>query len=175
MRLEGYSDYEIDIEKGQVWSYKSNRYVSTTNDKGYYLVNITNDIGVSRLWYIHRLIWTVANGEIPEGMQVNHIDENKGNNSISNLNLMTPKENTNWGSGIKRSTNKRSKPIVALKGGDIKLYFSSTQDAERNGFQSSNISLCCNKKQNLHKGFQWMYMDEYLADWWEQEMEKALS
>lgn len=36
-------------------------------------------------------------GAIPEGMQINHKDENKANNCIDNLELMTNKENSSYG------------------------------------------------------------------------------
>ena len=43
----------------------------------------------------HRLIWETFVGEIPEDYQIDHIDTNKGNNSLENLRCVTPKENTN--------------------------------------------------------------------------------
>lgn len=42
---------------------------------------------------LHRLVWMLQNGEIPEGMEVDHIDRNKGNNHPSNLRLATKSEN----------------------------------------------------------------------------------
>lgn len=60
-----------------------------------------------------RVIWETFNGPIPPGLQVNHIDENPANNALSNLNLMTPKENSNWGTRNQRIGPKVSK---ALKG-----------------------------------------------------------
>lgn len=41
----------------------------------------------------HRVIWCWLKGPIPKGMVVNHIDYNRANNNISNLELMTPAEN----------------------------------------------------------------------------------
>ena len=38
---------------------------------------------------LHRYVWIKHNGDIPEGYSVHHIDENKENNNISNLRLMT--------------------------------------------------------------------------------------
>ena len=62
---------------------------------------------------VSRLVYEAFNGPIPDGMQVNHIDENPLNNRLDNLNLMTPKENTNWGTGIERRAKKIS---VKMKG-----------------------------------------------------------
>ena len=56
---------------------------------------------------VHLLVWEAFNGTIPKGMQVNHINEIKTDNRLENLNLMTPKENINWGTGIERRRNTR--------------------------------------------------------------------
>lgn len=41
----------------------------------------------------HRLVWLVARGPIPDGIEVNHKNLNKGDNRIDNLELMTHLEN----------------------------------------------------------------------------------
>lgn len=43
----------------------------------------------SRYGYLHRFVWLCERGEIPKGCQIHHIDENKENNDISNLMLVT--------------------------------------------------------------------------------------
>jgi len=42
---------------------------------------------------LHCLVWECFNGPIPKGLQVNHIDNDKVNNRLSNLELITPSEN----------------------------------------------------------------------------------
>lgn len=180
MKLAGYSNYEIYPETGKIWSYAKNRFIGQQQTNGYWVVLLKSDKGISKTWRINRLIWTVVNGEIPEGMQINHNDEDKNNNSISNLSLMTPKENINWGTGNHRRQKTLlnggvSKSIIALQDGIIKMYFPSTMEAQRNGFSHSNIQCCCAKRKywNSHKGYQWQYVDDYLADWWDKEMNKG--
>ncbi len=46
-----------------------------------------------KTFLVHRVVWEAFNGEIPEGLQVNHIDGNKANNNLSNLELVKPAEN----------------------------------------------------------------------------------
>lgn len=41
----------------------------------------------------HRCVWTWFNGEIPDGYEINHIDANRSNNRIENLELVTHSEN----------------------------------------------------------------------------------
>jgi len=45
-------------------------------------------------YYIHRLIWIYHNGEIPEGLVIDHINRVKSDNRIENLRLVTEQENS---------------------------------------------------------------------------------
>ena len=59
---------------------------------GYYRMRFT----YNRKQYIvlvHRVVYMFFRGEIPDGMQINHKDGNKGNNALSNLEMVTPREN----------------------------------------------------------------------------------
>ena len=180
MKLKGYSNYEIYPETGQVWSYTTNRFLKCSKQKGGYINVILCDDEKNKVRFsLHRLIWTVVNGEIPKGLQINHIDENKYNNSISNLSLVTPSENVNWGTGNERrrkaETNHplKSKPVIASQNNIITMYYPSAKEAERNGYNNAHINNCCRGKRKSAYGYQWQYMDEYLADWWDKEMDKS--
>ena len=43
---------------------------------------------------VHRVVWILLKGEIPEGFVINHIDCDKSNNHIENLEVVTQKQNT---------------------------------------------------------------------------------
>tara|TARA_B110000858_G_C17537980_1_gene352229 strand:+ start:222 stop:557 length:336 start_codon:yes stop_codon:yes gene_type:complete len=53
--------------------------------------------------YEHRWVWAEVHGPIPKGMQVHHINNNKSDNRIENLRLVTHQQNKNmsdcWGKG----------------------------------------------------------------------------
>lgn len=42
--------------------------------------------------------------------------------------------------------------------GELIKIWNSTTEAEKNGFRSGNISLCCNGKRNTHNGYKWSYI-----------------
>lgn len=44
-------------------------------------------------YYAHRIVWVMHNGSIPKGMFIDHIDNDKSNNRISNLRLATKSQN----------------------------------------------------------------------------------
>lgn len=60
-------------------------------ERGYKQVDVCNDEGIKKHMRVHRLVYMAHKGAIPEGMQINHKDENKANNCIDNLELMTNK------------------------------------------------------------------------------------
>ena len=129
-------------------------------NSGYYQVRLyKNSIG--KMYLIHRLIWETFNGQIPEGYELNHLDEIPSNNRLSNLSLVTHKENINYGTRNERSAKKRSKAVLQfdLQGILIKEY-SSTKQVERElGFGQGNIVNCCKGKLKQAYGYKWRYKE----------------
>ena len=159
-----YSNYEV-FEDGRIWSYRKNKYLKPQTQKnGYQVVNLYDNDGKMKKYLVHRIVYETFSGEpIPNNMQVNHIDERKDNNARSNLNLMSPKQNTNWGSGIERVAKALSKQVGAYKNGELVMVFPSTMEAGRNGFDQGSVSRCCRncfhrEGNNVYKGFSWRYI-----------------
>lgn len=92
----------------RVMFYKGKPLKQFVGKNGYLKVTLSKN-GTVKSKDVHRLVYEAFNGRIQDDMQVNHIDENKSNNHIENLNLLTPKENTNWGTAIDRM--KRTKRL----------------------------------------------------------------
>jgi len=166
--IEGYEGYQVSNE-GQVRSLdridslghhiKGKILKPFTNKKGYQRVRLWKDGNVKN-FQVHRLVYEAFCGEIPDGMQVNHINEDKSDNRLCNLNLMTPKENTNWGTCIERSHKAQSKPVAGYdEQGNLVVTFPSIMEAGRNGYNSGTISYCCSGKRHYHRhhGLIWRY------------------
>lgn len=128
---------------------------------GYLLVCLCKD-RKRKMLYVHRLVWEAFNGPIPEGYDCNHINEEKTDCRLANLNLMTRKENINWGTRNKRVGKALSKIVgqYTLDGIHICTWF-STRGLERElGYSHENISNCCNGKLKTAYGYIWKYEKE---------------
>ena len=163
-KFRQYDKYEV-YEDGKIWSYKTNKWLKpVTMKNGYQRVTLSDNEGNIKKYYLHRVVYEAVTGEpIPNNLQCNHISEDKTDCSFSNINLLTPKENINWGTCIERRAKKqtngnRSKSVGAFKDGELIMVFPSTMEAQRQGFYSSHIVDCCNGKRKTHKGFEWLYL-----------------
>ena len=163
-KFRNFDKYEV-YEDGRIWSYSSKKFLKpSTLPNGYQQVCLVDNEWKKKCYQLHRVVFeSVTGSQIPKGMQVNHIDECKKNNSFANLNLMTCKENINYGTGIERRAKarlngKHSKAVGAFKDGKLVLSFPSISEAKRNGFNLGHVYTCCNGKRKSHKGYEWRYL-----------------
>lgn len=63
---------------------------------------IRNENGFKELE--HRIVWRKYKGEIPKGMVIHHINQNKKDNRIENLQLVTFQEHRNIHKVLRKST-----------------------------------------------------------------------
>lgn len=128
--------------------------------RGYYEVGLFKN-SIRKMYLVHRLVWEAFNGHIPEGLQVNHINEVKTDNRLSNLNLMTAKENTNWGSRNERISKNCSKPVLQFTLDNIlvKEFLSIIQIERELGFSCGNIVNCCKGRYKTAYGYIWRYKE----------------
>jgi hypothetical protein len=64
-----------------------------TAGKFYAVRNRDGKEGKGHLVYLHREVWMLANGPIPQGLMIDHIDGNGLNNDLSNLRICTCAQN----------------------------------------------------------------------------------
>ena len=158
--IYGCTDYKADSETGEIISLKGINEKSLKqfiNTSGYYKVQLSWNSKYKN-YYVHRLIWEAFNGPIPKGMQINHKDENKLNNCLSNLEMVTPQYNTMYGTAIKRRAEKISKPVRQLHNNEvIKDYPSAKEASRQTGITYSNICRSC-RTGYAAGGFNWIYL-----------------
>lgn len=131
--------------------------------KGYLQVKLYKE-KVRQGEYVHRLVSKAFISNPNNLPQVNHIDEDKTNNKVSNLEWSSVKDNSNHGTRNQRRSAKLlngvlSKSVIALDPltGEVKHTFPSVMEAERVGFVRSNIRACCKGIRKSHKGLHWKY------------------
>ena len=156
---EVYDNYEVS-NYGNVKNIKYNRLIKQVKDKGGYLIVCLSKNKKHKNFKVHRLVASVflVNDDVINKTQVNHIDENKENNMINNLEWVTPRQNINHGTCVERRAKNNSKKVRCVETGII---YSSTVEAGRaNNCSHSDISRCCKGKQKHCGGFHWEYYNE---------------
>lgn len=158
--------YEGKYQVSNLGRVKSLNYHRTGKEKlftpyknrcGYLLVNFRKN-GKKTGYSVHTLVYSTFNGPIPDGMQVNHINEVKTDNRLENLNLMTPQENCNWG-----TRNERIGKMVAQfdKEGNLVDIFKTAREAENMlKIWGTTIIACCRHRKLSAGGYKWKYVKD---------------
>lgn len=169
--IEGYAGlYEIS-NWGNIRSLKFGRKLNpVVNSSGYKLISLSKE-GKGKSFSVHRL---VAEAFIPNSNNypcINHKDENKTNNHVSNLEWCTQKYNCNYGNyskklseamktsdvmknkklsekhkkniskSIRGDKNPRSRKILCVTTGEMFSYIDEVK--EKYNIKTAGISACC--------------------------------
>lgn len=164
--IEGYPNYEVS-NMGRVKSLKYDKEKILKGIKkrdGYLLIGLSKE-GKVKFFSLHRI---VAQAFLPNPnnlSEVNHIDEDKTNNKVDNLEWCDRKYNNNYGTRTERAIKSKSISILQFsKEGNFIQKWDSAKDVERElGFNQGNINKCCKGKLKLAYGFKWCY--HYKSIW----------
>ena len=161
-----------------------------TMNTGYPATHLCKD-GKCNCVLIHRL---VAEHFIPNPEnkpEIDHINCDVKDFRLENLRWVSSKENSNNPNTLRKHWSKNggvsyfkgkigklntlSKQVLQLDlNGDILKFWHSLMDIHRElNYDCGHISECCKGKRQTHKGYRWMWVEDYLADWWDKEMDKA--
>lgn len=140
------------VRKGRIFK-------TTKGSRGYIQVALTKN-GKSRIFNVHRL---VAQAFIPNPLnlpQVNHIDGNKTNNNVSNLEWCTAQENIqhahkmNLTSNVSRKVQKLEKYTKNI----LCEYKSAHEASVIEKIDETSIRRCCNYIRKSAGGYSWKYI-----------------
>ena len=143
-----------DCKNGKVYTTKGPGGIALAKPKelagtivnGYRVVSIRNG-AVKKQCRVHRIIWIAQNGVIPEGMVVDHINNDKLDNRIENLQLLTPEDNSSKASndGLYLSGDENPASVISEQARiEIALWyqtgeFTIRQLAEKYGISKSRV------------------------------------
>lgn len=135
---------------------------------GYQFVRLSKE-GKHTEISVHRLVLqTFKPNQNPElYTQINHIDENKENNKLDNLEWCTAEENNNHGTRKERATKTRRLHFVPtvqldLKGNIINVYYQKEDmETQNKEMTFKHVARSINKEKNICYGYFWIKLDKY--------------
>ena len=150
-KIKDYPNYEVS-SLGRVMNVKTGRILKPGIHKpnNYLIVRLCNDKGI-KSFFVHRL---VAEAFIlnPENLKtVDHIDSNKLNNNVDNLQWLSLADN------VRKANNKRVNQYT--RNGDyIATYASILEASRQTGINQGIISACCNGKFMKGSNYIWQFI-----------------
>lgn len=126
----GALDYQT-TEEGFLVKRRGKGLIKTFEDKDGYLKYHLQQHGRTFNIFVHQVIWLVFRGAVPGGLTIDHIDGDKTNNQIENLQLLTPEENAAKG-------NARKWIVVSPDGVETEVY-NLQQFCREMGFHKSHL------------------------------------
>jgi len=153
-----YTRYAADSNACIVDLYKKRLISIHTNSNGYNQISIRIQ-NKPKMCSLHRFTYECFNGIIPENKVIDHIDNNKSNNNINNLQLMTQQENCKKSANNRDYTfaanNHKNKKLVkstCIETGEID-YFHSLYSIERDlKINCGIVKMCCEKLNRVKSG-----------------------
>lgn len=157
---------------------------------GYLKVSLSKE-GKQRYLKVHRLVAEAFIPNPDNKPDIDHINTIRDDNRVENLRWVTKKENNNNELSRKHNSNRQkertgeknsfygkhhteeakkrmseSKPkksVVQLTL-DLKLIkiWECTRDTNKEGYNHAHVIKCCNGKSKTHKGYKWMYYEDYI-------------
>ena len=163
VEIKDFPSYEVN-QYGEIRNAHTKRIKSCqiTSD-GYLKMSLRSNVDKrhhSKL--VHRIVASSFYDCEDERLQVNHIDGNKKNNNLSNLEFVTGSENVQhaYSTGIRGPSGGRGpiRKIKILETGEI---FNNMHDCARAiGGDSGNVSRCVNGRINTYKGVHIIALEE---------------
>lgn len=147
-------------KNGGIKILKSITIKQTIANHGYYVVNLRKH-GLNKVITVHRLVATHFIDNNEKKVTVNHIDGDKTNNHVTNLEWATYGENNIH--ALKNQLRKpRGRKVLQY---DINLnlicsYISVTEASRETNIGRCTISNCLNERTSFAGGFIWIYNDE---------------
>lgn len=169
--ITGYEGLYQISNFGNVRNMKFYRAVNIYKHKGYLRVALCKNNHCTH-FYVHRLVAQEFLLNPLNKSEVNHIDGDKTNNRIYNLEWCTRKENMEHArkSGLWKVTENMRKALIiyhkkgvsqyTMTGSLVRSFDSAKSASDYTNINSSNITLCCKGKRNSAGGYIWEYTDK---------------
>lgn len=151
------TNYEVSND-GQIRNLTTKKILKQQIQNGYCHCTLSINKKPKR-FRVHRLVAQMFIPNLENKEYVNHIDGNRQNNAVSNLEWVTPSENTKHAIETGLTTNGRKKPVVqySMDGKQLMTFNSITEAANQTETSASKITLVCQRKRRSAGDYQWRY------------------
>ena len=164
--VAGYEGRYQVSDLGRVRNVARRRLLNERKQRSGYVSVMLYAEGVAKSRLIHRLVAEAFLENLENKPFVNHIDENKRNNRVENLEWCTHKYNMNYGTvnhriSEKRGHGARSKRAICQKdmNGVVIAFWNSISEASKTTHTArSSIYQCCKGIHRSANGYRWEYM-----------------
>lgn len=153
--IDGYEKYEVS-NFGRVRNEKK-AILKPVKSNGYLAVNLYNDLGIRQV-KVHRLVGMAYLPRNQSQTQINHIDGNKHNNKLSNLEWCTASENSMHAHRILKIKHYGGTPKKKVRNVETGEVFESIADAGKSvgtSYQNIRQGIANN---SLRMGYHWEYL-----------------
>lgn len=160
--VKGYEGLYQVSNLGRVWSVRKQKYCKPYEGNGYFKVDLCAKNGKRKKEYLHRIIAIAFIDNHNNYTVVNHIDGNRKNNSINNLEWTTMSGNAYHAYHELNHTAGcyEGKPVLCVE--LDKVFESGREAAKYIGAKStSGIYGCCTNRYGYKTagGYHWRYVD----------------
>lgn len=155
--LKDFPKYKI-YSNGKVWSdFKKGYLTPQIRNKGYLAVTLYSE-NKRQHFLLHRLIATLFIQNPNNLPDVNHKDQDKTNNDVSNLEWCTKKYNNDYGTRTERIAKAHSKKIFCVELN--KIFNSAAEAGQELKIDPSSIRKVCNGKRKSAGGYHWKEIEK---------------
>jgi HNH endonuclease len=151
-------DWQVNAEAGQVYGRKGKPIGSRTWG-GYTFLTLGPAPGerTNQNVYAHRVIWEHVHGRIPDGLQINHINGDKADNRLANLELVTGSENQRhaFRTGLKTQPGGEKHHRARLTAAQVQAIRARYQAGERQAALAAEYGVCRAHIGSIVRGERW--------------------
>lgn len=159
----------VEQGNGRIRTYQDRIMRLYVSKSGYVLVNFEH-FGVTKKKGVHRVVAEAFIDNPHCFSQVNHIDEDKTNNRVKNLEWCTSKYNVNYGHRKEKyrktalNNPKNSTPVLQYSfNGELIAEYPSIMETRR--LFGSHVGEVCSHQCMSVFGYYWIYKGDNFADW----------